>query len=312
MDQQQKTALAETYFDAATDWDADKRAQKDLELKRWRAGGLVGFGAAVLMGVSVATILPFKQFIPVVIRVDNITGAYDAVAAGEKLEINDSRNEKIIISDVTRYIKAREGFSRGEAEESYKSVYLMSCGIQRAEWDNYFNPQLNKKSPVTVLTNQDADRVTVQSVTFLQSLDENSKTAQVQFEKTIMRGATQPLRYRYVATLRVRYDQQNIPGNQQNFYLNPFGFCADDYRRDQVGNPQTVNAPGTPAQELNEQMERLRQQTDAALAAVRAQQELQRQLAAAPLPASTGTPASGANAASAPPVSAAPAASAAP
>jgi len=279
-------ARAQAHFNASSSWDADKREQQDLALRRWRAAGIICAAAAVLMGVSVATLIPLKQFIPAVIRVDNATGAYDVVVGGEKLEINASRNEKIIISDVTRYIKAREGFSRGEAEENYKSVYLMSCGVQRAEWDNYFNPQLNKKSPVTVLTNQDADRVTVQSVTFLQSLDENSKTAQVQFEKTVMRGMMQPLRYRYVATLRIRYDSQNIPNNQQNFYLNPFGFCTDDYRRDQVGNPQIVSAPGTPGQELNQQMEQLRLQTDAALAAVHAQQELQRQLAAASAPAS--------------------------
>lgn len=52
-----------------------------------------------------------------------------------------------------------------------------------------------------MLTNQDSDRITVQSVTFLQSLDEDTKTAQVQFEKTVSRGTTPPLKYRYVATL---------------------------------------------------------------------------------------------------------------
>lgn len=51
-----------------------------------------------------------------------------------------------MISDVARYIKAREGFTRGEAEENYKMVYLMSCGTQRAEWDNYINPNSTRRA----------------------------------------------------------------------------------------------------------------------------------------------------------------------
>lgn len=269
------------YFEAAASWDEDQREKERLTLKRYRAMGICAIVFAGLMGGSVMTLLPLKQFIPVVIRVDNGTGAYDTKVAGETLDIGERRNEKIIISDVTRYLKAREGFTRGEAEENYKTAYLMSCGAQRAEWDNYMNPQFNKNSPVTVLTNQDADRVIVQSVTFLQSLDEESKVAQVQFEKTVLRGNAQPLRYRFVSTLRVRFDPKNIPSNQLNFYINPFGFCADDYRRDPVGNPTLVSPPGTPNQELNQSMEALRQETNAAIAAVRAQQELQRSQAPA-------------------------------
>lgn len=270
------------YFEQSASWDEDQRAKERLTLKRYKAMGISAVVFAGIMGASVFTLLPLKQFIPVVIRVDNGTGAYDAKVAGEVLDIGERRNEKIIISDVTRYMKAREGFTRGEAEENYKTAYLMSCGAQRAEWDNYMNPLFNKNSPVTVLTNQDADRVTVQSVTFLQSLDEESKVAQVQFEKTVLRGNSQPLRYRFVSTLRVRYEPKNIPSNQLNFYLNPFGFCVDDYRRDPVGNPTLVSPPGSPNQELNQSMEALRQETNAALAAIHAQQELQRSQAPAP------------------------------
>ena len=281
-------------YKAALDWDADRREADRLSLKRYKAIAITGFGSAVLMGVSLVALLPLKEFVPTVIRVDNATGAYDVKTAGANLDVGDSRNEKIIISDVTRYIKAREGFSRGEAEESYRTAYLLSCGAQRTEWDNYFNPELNKNSPVALLSNQDADRVTVQSVTFLTPLDENSKTAQVQFEKTVMRGSNSPLRYRYVATMNLRYDERNIPNNQQNYYLNPFGLCIESYRRDPVGNPTVVNAAGTPNQEFNQVMEHLRQQTDAALEAVRAQQALNAQRAAeAAMAASAAQPAAG-------------------
>lgn len=282
------------YFNDAESWDKDARERDKLTLKRYKATTTLAVGFAAIMGLAVSVLVPLTHFVPVVIRVDNNTGAYDTKVAGETLDVGESRNEKIIISDVTRYIKAREGFTRGEAEENYKSVYLMSCGRQRAEWDNYFNPQLNKNSPVLKLTNQDADRVTVQSVTFLQSLDAESKTAQVQFEKIVMRGATQPLKYRFVATLRVHYDEVNIPKNQLNFYLNPFGFCVDDFRRDPVGNPTVSSPPGTPGQELNVVMENFRKETDAAIATLRAQQELESIKAGAAALAASSPPAASA------------------
>ena len=123
----------ERYFQAAASWDADSRNAERLSLKRYKALGIGAVVFAAIMGVAVTTLLPLKEFVPIIIRVENATGAYDVKPAGEKLDVGESRNEKIVISDVARYIKAREGFTRGEAEENYKMVYLMSCGTQRAE-----------------------------------------------------------------------------------------------------------------------------------------------------------------------------------
>ena len=261
------------YFNEAASWDKDKRLSEKNEIKFWKIAGVSGIVFAGLMGCSVMFLLPLKTFVPQVIRVDNATGSYDVKVAGEGLSVGESRNEKIIISDVTRYVKSRESFTRAEAEESYRTIYLMSCGIVRAEWDNYFKPELNPKSPVAVLSNQDADRVTVQSVTFLQSLDELTKVAQVQFEKTIFRGTSSPLKYRYVSTMTLRYDEKNIPSNQQNFYLNPFGFCVTDYRRDQVGNPSVGVGAGSPKQDYNTVMEQARTEAETLMQALKTRQQ---------------------------------------
>lgn len=254
------------YFAKAQSWDSDERA-RDRKMVRiaWVVAGVAIAFAAAMALVNTALVLT-KDIVPIPIRIDNASGAYDVAPVGELLKIGQKRNEKIIVSDVSRYVKAREGFSKAEAEDRYKTVYLMSCGNQRTEWDHYFNPQHNKRSPVVVLGNQDSDRVITEGVTFLNSLSPTDKVVQVMFDKIATRGNSAPLKYRYVATMTVQYDEQNIPENIQNFAINPFGLCITEYRRDQVGNPIPLSPPGTSDQELNQVMEKERLATQAAMA----------------------------------------------
>lgn len=257
------------FFKSAVSWDTQQRIQDQQKVVLYKRVAIGAVVFAALMGTSVTALVHMKTIVPAVIRVDNGSGRYDVRVAGENLNVGDTKNEKILISDVTRYVKAREGFTRAEAEENYKQVYLMSCGVQRAEWDNYFNPQLNPKSPVAVLTNQDADRVNVDSVTFIKSHEEGIKVAQVQFTRTVMRGSSSPVKMRYVATMSAKYDEKNIPGSNQNYYLNPFGFCITDYRKDPIGNPETLFSRGAPRQEFNAEQERERQQLNEAIEAMK-------------------------------------------
>lgn len=254
------------YFAKAQSWDSDERA-RDKKMVRiaWIVAGVAIAFAAAMALANTALVLT-KDIVPIPIRIDNASGAYDVAPVGELLKIGEKRNEKIIVSDVSRYVKAREGFSKAEAEDRYKTVYLMSCGNQRAEWDHYFNPQHNKRSPVVVLGNQDSDRVITEGVTFLNSLSPTDKVVQVMFDKIATRGSSAPLKYRYVATMTVQYDEKNIPENIQNFAINPFGLCITEYRRDQVGNPIPLSPPGTSDQELNQVMEKERLAAQAAMA----------------------------------------------
>lgn len=80
--------------------DADSGNAERLSLKRYKALGIGAVVFAAIMGVAVTTLLPLKEFVPIIIRVENATGAYDVKPAGEKLDVGESRNEKIVISDV--------------------------------------------------------------------------------------------------------------------------------------------------------------------------------------------------------------------
>ena len=245
----------QTYFAEALDWDA--QARLDLE-RRASRNARVAWGCGILCGLSVLSVtvlLPLKQFVPAVIRVDNATGAYDVQAPGELVDVGRDRDQKIVLSDVARYVLAREGFTRGEAEANHKTAYLMSCGPVRAEWENYFNPEINAQSPVRTMSPTDSERVEIQSITFLPTDQDSLRVAQVRFDRTTTRGVAPPTRTRYISTLTVRYDRGNVPSQIRDLHVNAFGFCAVNYRRDQEGVPQAVGTPQTPGGVLPGQAE---------------------------------------------------------
>lgn len=228
-----------SYFEMTMDWDA----QRTLALERRAARSTaIAWVCACLSGVSILSVnvlLPLKQFVPAVIRVDNATGAYDVQSPGELARVGLARDQKILLADVARYVLAREGFTRGEAEASYKTAYLMSCGPVRAQWDSYFNPQVNAQSPVKTMSATDSERVEILNITFLPTDRDDLRVAQVRFDKTTTRGVAAPVRTRYIVTMTVQYDAANVPAQIKDLHVNAFGFCALNYRRDQEGMPQS-------------------------------------------------------------------------
>lgn len=234
----------QTYFAEAVDWDVQRRLDLERRAARSTAIAWVCAGLCGVSMLSVSLLLPLKQFVPAVIRVDNATGAYDVQAPGELVRVGLARDQKILLSDVARYVLAREGFTRGEAEANYRTAYLMSCGPVRAEWDNFFNPQTNAQSPVKTMGLTDSERAEILNVTFLPTDREDLRVAQVRFDKTVTRGVASPVRTRYIATLTVAYEPSNIPAQIKDLHVNAFGFCALNYRRDQEGVPQVLGTPG--------------------------------------------------------------------
>lgn len=244
-------APQERYFVEAMDWNTQER----LGLERRAAlSTRVAWGCGFLCAISVLSVsvlLPLKQIVPAIIRVDNATGAYDVQVPGETARLDRDRDQKIVLSDVARYVLAREGFTRGEAEANYRTAFLMSCGPVRADWENYFKPERNPRSPVLTMGPTDAERVEIQSITFLPTDQDDLRVAQVRFDKTTLHAVEPPVRTRYIATLTVRYEQANVPAQIRDLHVNAFGFCAVNYRRDAEGMPQVLGQPSgeTPAGE---------------------------------------------------------------
>lgn len=228
----------EQYFVEATNWAnqtyTDAINAKNTYKKIAWTGAIFG-----LVGcLSAFTLLPLKTVIPTVIRVDNNTGNYEVDKQSQHMDITDKRNEKIMIRDLISYVQAREGFTRGEAQKIYNIAWIMSCGVERVNVENYFKPGVNKNSPILTMQLEDKDDVKIVNQVFLPSDDDKIKVAQVRYDKTKVRGGMEKERTRYLATITYNYDPTNISSDLTDYSINPFGFCARNYRVDQEG--QTV------------------------------------------------------------------------
>lgn len=232
-----KTKELPAYFQEATDWSEQKvfnalNSAKNSKKIAW-AGAIFG-----LIGCcSTFFLLPLKTVVPTVIRVDTLSGKYDVNGKEFHIDIADKSNEKIMFNDLIKYVNAREGFTRGEAEKLFNTSYLMSCGSVRADVTNYFMTDKNPKSPLLTMQINDSDRVDIVSYTFLPTDKEDFRTAQVRYDKTAIRGGLEKTKTHYIATITYNYDDKNTPTEVNDYALNPFGFCARNYRVDIEGEP---------------------------------------------------------------------------
>lgn len=232
-----KKSELNSYFQEATEWDTQRVTNAINSANRSKKIAWAGAIFGLIGCCSTFFLLPLKTVVPTVIRVDNLTGNYDVDGKGFHIDITDKRNEKIMFSDLIRYVNAREGFTRGEAEKIYNTSYLMSCGSVRSEVTNYFMVDKNPKSPVATMQINDKDLIEIQNYTFLPTDNEKLKTAQVRFDRTVVRGGLKKTKTRYIATITYNYEPKNTPTEVNDYALNPFGFCALNYRVDQEGSP---------------------------------------------------------------------------
>lgn len=273
----------DVYFEQAIDWDEQRRLSliKRSILNRRLAWGN-GIWAAVATA-TVAVLVPLHSFIPVVVRVNELTGAYDVSVTWRNINMQDPVWEKTKITDLTRYVNAREGFTRGEAERNYAQAYLMSCGQERANWDNFYRPETNPNAPIKTYGPNDEDRVAIKNITFLPTDREDIQTAQVRFDKTRVRGMAVPVTTRYIATIEFSYNKENVPTEIGQMQYNAFGLCVNRWRRDQEGE----------SREETQGMPQGNEGTPEVIGTTKPQQPAQQQGGQAVAPAQVGRVASG-------------------
>lgn len=230
------------YFEQATNWDKRQFSDAITAKNTYKKIAWVGAIFGLVGCMSTFFLLPLKTFVPTVIRVDTTTGDYDVDRQGQHLDIKDKRNEKIMVRDLITYVGAKEGFTRGEAQKNYNIAYLMSCGTVRADVEKYFLVEKNPASPLITMQIEDKDEVKIINQVFLPTDKDNLKVAQVRFDKVISRGGIAKSKTRYLATIAYDYDETNVPSGLSDYAVNPFGFCARNYRVDQEGQTVLLSA----------------------------------------------------------------------
>ena len=165
---------------------------------------------------------------PVVLRVDNSTGAVDVVSTMQTEQT--SYGEVIDAYWLNQYVLNREGYDWFSIQKMYETAALLSApSVQKEYAAIYQGPQARDK----VLKNSKAIAVAVISLT----PDAKSGTAAVRFttQEKALSGQMGPVQH-WIATIGYSYSGARMKAGDR--LVNPLGFQVTSYRAD----PEMVGA----------------------------------------------------------------------
>ena len=233
----------QAYFKEARSWETSKVTQSELSRRRaW----MVASGATVValaMSATTALLATRESDPPVVIRVNDTTGAVDVVS---RLKAGDTTYEEVTRKYWTElYVRSREGYSRELAEDFYATVGLMSGPVEQRRYAEYFSPK-NPISPLNVFGDAAKVRIVVKSSSFIKPT-----VLLVRYTRLVDRpGTDRPEVSNWAATVVFKFS--GAPMSEKDRRVNPLGYQVLEYRIDPDASspapaPVVLTAPAAPA-----------------------------------------------------------------
>jgi len=220
-------AASETqdYFDAAESWDADRVAQSRRNTRiAWRVAG-AGWLCAVAGAVALVLLMPLKQVIPYLVRVDGSTGIVDVVPvfAGRA-----TPEESVTRYFLTHYVGVCERFNFSTAESDYEECGAFHSAQRNQAWYALWT-STNPNSPLNLHKDGSSVRVQVIAVSFFTRASGLSDLAQVRYLKAARQGAGSEESFtHWVATIQYAYGEAAKDPKTRRW--NPLGFKIIDFR----------------------------------------------------------------------------------
>lgn len=231
-------------YDRALDWEASRILlieRSERRAWRWASSALA---LLVLSWVAIVLMMPLKQTVPYVIRVDGATGVPDIVTTmSSKGVAFDDVMDKYWVA---RYIRARESYDWYSLQDDYDTVGLLSSlPVGKA-----YAGQFGGENGLDKVNGANVRRV----VEVLSVVPTGNGVATVRFRtKTGPADGTSPTVEGWVATVGYKYRNPSVM--KESFRLtNPFGFQVMSYRVDPESISQSafasphVPAPGSAGQ----------------------------------------------------------------
>ena len=208
------------YFETARTFDQQQVLQAERSRRlAWVISGV----SSVLTFASVGAVMalaPLKTVEPFVVRVDNASGVVDVV---NPLHGSQTYHEAVTKYWTAIYVRAREGYSHGEAEPNFRAVSLMSNDPEQQRWSAAYSGK-NPESPQIVYGQSATAKISIKSISML-----SKQVASVRFTRTVTRG-DEIRKTNWVATLTFQYVA--APMSEGDRLFNPLGFQVQDYRID--------------------------------------------------------------------------------
>jgi type IV secretion system protein VirB8 len=215
----------EAYFAEAESWDADRAAQsrRSARIAWWVAAA--GWLCAVASALALALLMPLKQVIPYLVRVDGSTGIVDVVPvfAGPA-----TPEEAVTRYFLTHYVGVCERFNFATAESDYEECGAFHSAQRNQAWYALWTAT-NPNSPLNLHKDGSTVRVQVNSVSFFTRASGLSDLAQVRYVKAARQGAgAEESLTHWVATIQYAYGEAAKDPKTRRW--NPLGFKILDFR----------------------------------------------------------------------------------
>ena len=216
---------AEEYFAEAESWDADRVAlfRRTARTAWWVAGA--GWLCAVASAVALLLLMPLKEVIPYLVRVDGTTGIVDVVPAFAGRATPEEAVTRYFLS---HYVSTCERFNFSTAESDYEECGAFHSAQRNQAWYAAW-AATNPNSPLNLHKDGSTVRVQVTSVSFFTRGNGLSDLGQVRYLKATRQGAGAEESFtHWVATIQFAYGEAARDPKTRRW--NPLGFKIIDFR----------------------------------------------------------------------------------
>ena len=218
------TPDAQAYFDAADSWDTDRVAQfRRNSLIAWRVAA-AGWLCAVASAVALLLLMPLKEVVPYLVRVDGSTGIVDVVPVFVGAATPE---EAVTRYFLTHYVSVCERFNFSTAESDYEECAAFHSAQRNQAWYALWT-STNANSPLNLHKDGSSVRVQVNAVSFFTRASGLSDLAQVRYLKAARQGAAAEESFtHWVATIQYAYGEAAKDPKTRRW--NPLGFKIVDF-----------------------------------------------------------------------------------
>lgn len=212
---------AREYFAQARNWLNDRlgRAERIVRLQSWIIG-LLGT-VTLTLGVALSMLVPLKQAVPFVVRVDSATGIVDNVVRVTGAEM--TQEEAVTRYFVRRYVSLRENYTRSQIELAFREMALLTTAAKRSTLQKEY-AFASASSPYKRFGEQGTRTIQIKNVSRVATNVFQVRFVAVEQTSGIERSSHQ------VAT--VEYEYQRAPEKESSLTVNPLGFVVTGYRID--------------------------------------------------------------------------------
>ena len=184
--------------------------------------GALGFG-------SWTVLLPLKETVPFLLKLDRASGAIESLSILEA----ETKTYDDVVDDhfLSQYVLSRESYNFYTVQSDYDKTLLMSEGAAASEYDALFagDNALDKKYQNSVEL-----KPAVTSVTISPSKEASNRVATVRYSVKVIKNNLEPKTINYVATISYHYVNGVMKASQRR--INPLGFKAITYQSVQEVN----------------------------------------------------------------------------